>query len=186
MVATAKPERMMPNRRVAYEYTCVMYLAQQFEENMRVILFLGDQWAFLPELKLTKSEKRRFKNDIGLSLSEAGTSGRLLNALEQAGLVKDRAHLAKIIQHRNELAHSFLVEADFDNLNAEREEKLIKRLHEMAFHFLAALTATRKIRSQFERESDVQQQISNKIVTEFGMPELTRESPQFKRKRRDH
>ena len=118
---------MMPTQRIAYEYACVMHLAQQFEENMRVIIFLGDQWGDLPDLKLTKKERKRFKEDTSKFLDEAGTCGRLLMALDEAGLVKDRSALKKTVEYRNELAHWFLVEADFDNMNEIAENALVSR-----------------------------------------------------------
>jgi hypothetical protein len=108
MVAPKNSQRMMPPKGLAYEYTAVMYLAQQFEQNMRVIIFLGDQWGLLPELKLTKRERERFKDDTCKFLDEAGTCGRLLIALVDAGLIKNRAVLEKAVECRNELAHWFL------------------------------------------------------------------------------
>lgn len=184
MVASSKRERMMPRRSVAYEYTCGMYLAQQFEENMRVILFLGDQWGYLPELKLRPSERKKYKDDVASFLSEAGTCGRLLDALVQAGLVKDREALDRVVRLRNELAHTFLVDANFDEMDAKREKDLIHRIHGMALHLYAVVNATRRIREQFEQKSEMSQSILNKMMTEFGLPELARESPKLKRRQK--
>jgi hypothetical protein len=184
MVAPSKRERMMPRRGVAYEYACVMYLAQQFEENMRVILFLGDQWGYLPELKLTRKERKTYKDDVSRFLSEVGTCGRLLNALEQAGLVKNRSALANVVSLRNELAHTFLVDADFDAMDDEKERLLIKRLHRMAVSFYGVVTVTRQIREKFERESALSQSILNQMMTDFGLPELAREAPKLERRKK--
>ena len=183
MVAPSKGERLMPSRKISYEYTCVMYLAQQFEENMRIILFLGDQWDELPELKLTKQERKLYKDDIGQFLSEKATSGRLLHALVDAGLVRNRSAIEKVIRYRNELAHWFLVEAAFDNLDPTREQALIRRLHEMAVQFYVVLAATRSIRDQFERHSEISQQVMNKMMNEFGLHGLAREAPKLPRKK---
>jgi hypothetical protein len=161
-----------------------MYLAQQFEQNMRVIIFLGDQWGLLPELKLTKRERERFKDDTCKFLDEAGTCGRLLIALVDAGLIKNRAVLEKAVECRNELAHWFLIEADIDNLTKDAEKALVVRLHEIAFHILIAAQASRLVRTQFENESDLNCKAQAASLTKLGVPELISERPQYKRRKK--
>lgn len=183
MVAPKNSERMMPPRGLAYEYTAVMYLAQQFEQNLRVILFLGDQWGLLPELKPTPNEQRKFKDDT-CKLLDSATCGRLVRALHEAGLVENRAALEEAVEYRNELAHWFLIDADIDNLTKDTGSALIARLHKMAFRIMTAVQASRLVRKQFETEADLNHKAQLASLTKLGLSDMISENPKYRRRKK--
>lgn len=136
----------------AASYTAAMYRAQQFEHCMKVILFLGDKYDLLPKLKLTKRERERFR-DTATFLDEAGTAGRLLIALNEAGLVKNKSSLQDAVSIRNDLAHWFLASVDFKKLTNPEEKELIVRLDNAQTRLFNVVLAAREIQSNFEKEA---------------------------------
>jgi len=167
---------------VAAAYTRAMHVAQQLEQSMRFIIFLGDRYALLRGLKLTRREKKKFA-DTQSFLDSAGTSGRLLTALVDAGLIKHRKHLESALHVRNELAHWFLVE----KCSGERSDLN----HAMSVWFLEKATrqlsdALRKILSiqaTLERQAEERHSDFQKFITSLKIGWTVGEREKYRRKK---
>jgi len=175
-----KPQTISADFAVAY--TAAMYLAQQHEQNMRIILFLGDKFGLLPKFKLTAAQKRRFKDTQGFL--DQGTSGALLQALNDAGLVKNRKALNEAVQMRNEVAHTFLAEPDFSAITDKEEQVLISRLNKVRHKLLYIVHATREIRESFQQQAELKHQSPMQHFFKFPIFWKTDDMPRYARRKK--
>jgi hypothetical protein len=166
-------DHFLPSRDVSYAYTVAMLFAQQFEQNLRAILYTADYHGWISELKLTEEEKARYKNAEGLI--DSATCGKLIEALRKTGWIKAKKAFSvfeRACQHRNRLAHSFLANHDFGSPTKEKDEELIKKLHLLSYDLYDGLVITRALRKKCEVEADKVQASLNEMAKEIGMEPL--------------
>ena len=164
--------RLLPSREVAYAYTVAMYLAQQFETNLRAFIHTVDYHAWI-EFVLSEEQKKRVPNIE--ALVERGPLGLLIENLKRNGLIREPKAIAifdRACEHRNTLSHNFLTSFDFDAVTSESEEALIERLHRMTADLYTALLISREIRGRAEERSDLEMVSLRELMAEVGIPEF--------------
>ena len=159
----------MPTREIAYHYSVAMHFAQQFERDLRAILWTADYHRWIDEIALTEQQRRRF-TDFG-GFVDKSTCGLLMEKLRSTGTVRgpqvwkafDRA-----CEHRNSLAHSFLADQAFEDLTPAKEKEITRRIQRMALDIHKALSFSKILRAQVEAMSDQEQEQSRAIMKEFA------------------
>ena len=159
-----------------------MLLAQQIEQSMRIILFVGDKYALLPKLNLTKREKRYFA-DTQSFLDLAGTSGRLLKALVDAGLMKDSQSLEPALKVRNELAHWFLVEKCSGERSALNDAMAVWFLGKATRKLSDALKKVLSIQAKLELQAEEHHSHFRQFITSLKPGWTIGEREKYRRKK---
>lgn len=162
-------DHFLPSREVSYAYAVAMYYAQQFELNLRAILYTADYHAWIPELKLNADDKKKFKNPE--NLIDKATCGKLIAALKETKWIKKKEPFSvfeRACQHRNKLAHTYLTNHDFDHPTKQKDAEIIRDLYRLTMDLYGGLIITRRLRQKCEAEADKMQADANKFLEELG------------------
>jgi hypothetical protein len=130
-----------------------MHIAQQLEQSMRIIIFVGERYHLFPKLRLSRNERKKFI-DTQSFLDSAGTVGRLLTALVDAGLIKSRKDLEAALVVRNELAHWFLVQRCCGDRSRLSDAMALWLLENATNKLSRALKKVRAVQEELERQAD--------------------------------
>jgi len=112
-VSTNRLKLRLPAQKICYRYAVAMCFAQQFERDLRAILWAADYHRWIDEIVLTEEQRRRFKDFDGFI--DKSTCGLLLEKLRGTATISSRKAwkaFGKACEHRNTLAHTFLAEHD--------------------------------------------------------------------------
>jgi|GEM_PF-5752238 len=164
-------DNRLPSPELSHAYAIAMQFAQQFELNLRAVLYTADYHAFI-DLPLTEDQKKRFKTFDGFI--DSSTCGLLLEKLRAAITVTDKKlwqALDRACTHRNRLAHSFLTEPDFDQLSPADEQAVIQELQSMTNDIYVALLFSRAIRNRVEDDSDADHESFKRTMAVLGVPD---------------
>lgn len=170
MVSLKQPDRHLPSRDICYAYAVAMHFAQQFELNLRAILYSADYHGWIPNIELSKCEKKRFENSE--EFIDNATCGRLISALKKTAWIKNKKVFTvfqKACEHRNKLAHYYLTLYDFDNLTKGNERKIIQELNKFAIDLYGGLLISRSIRERADVEADKLHKSLASLVEELGI-----------------
>ncbi len=142
-----------------------MYLAQQFERDVRAILWTADYHGWINEIILTAEQRRRFKDFDGFI--DESTCGLLLQKLRDTGTIASKRAwrtFNKACEHRNALAHSFLVEHVGVQAATEGERTVIRQLRRITADLVTAVAFSRILREQVEAMSDQDHEVSRQMM----------------------
>lgn len=172
--ANSQEEHRLPSREVCYHYSVTMLFAQQFELNLRALLYVSDYHEWGKEMTLDEYQTKRFK--IFENFIDDATCGALLAKLEQSQTVatkhKDAWGIMKrACKHRNLRAHSFLAKQDFDSLTPEAETRLILEINNMSIDLYQAVLITRNLRRQAENLADENYHKMIEVAKALEMPD---------------
>jgi hypothetical protein len=160
MKSDIKEKNKIPSE-IAHAYTSAMHIAQLFELNLRGVLKLVDFHEWGAEIA-TEKQLRKFENS-GEFIDEA-TLHVLIEALKRTGIIRNAEKVWQAFENarvqRNELAHKFLAEKHFKNLNKQAKLEIFLNLLEMTTVLRRALIICRKIRDDLE-------QVGEKRMKEF-------------------
>ncbi len=148
------PPKILPSREISYNYCVAMFMAQQLEDGLRYILDSADYYGIIDEVELTAAEKTRYKDTV--EWLDKATCGRLLNALKRR-IDLPPEHwkaLATAIEDRNLLAHRFLIQFDYDGMNAEREKKVVHVIYNLFVRLWKAVQIVRTLRKRLDDKTD--------------------------------
>ncbi len=158
----------LPSRELAYHYTVAMHFGQQLELNLRALLHTSDYHGWGTDLQLTEVQLRRFK-DIDSFIDDA-TCGAIISAIRKKGVITEEKLLQvfeRACKYRNRLAHNFLSDHDFDNWNAQQEEKATAAIVAMTEDLYKAARFSRAFRNIAEEHSDKEMQKLADNLAEF-------------------
>jgi hypothetical protein len=161
--------RTLPSREISYNYCVAMFIAQQFEDELRYILDSGDYYGIIEELELTKHEKKKFKDSA--DWLDKVPSGRLLIALK-ARLNLAEKHweaLDAAIEDRNFLAHRFLIQFDYDRMTAEKEKRIVHALYAIFRRLWQGLQIVRALRENLDGQTDQIDVHLNELLKSVGV-----------------
>ncbi len=166
---------------VASAYTKAMFYAQQIEEDLKQIIFEGEQWGLFPE-PLTSEERKRYV-DTSAFLDKA-MLGKLLLVVEKIGAAKNIRLLNRAKDHRNNLAHHFLAEA-YRSKNASGGfcRNTLTKLQNMALDLRSAHSSIRFIRQQVEAYTTLHELTLEKTCENIGVAEFYTKS-RYKRQKK--
>lgn len=137
---------------IACAYTSAMHVAQQLELNLKAILKIADFHEWGAEIA-TDKQLKKYKNSD--EFIDKATLGRLIGALNRTGILKNAKKVWTAFEaahvERNELAHKFLSEQNFDDLTKQTKLEKFLTLLEMAIVLRRALVISRKIRRDLEQ-----------------------------------
>ena len=141
---------------IACAYTSAMHAAQQLELNLKAILKLADFHEWGAEIA-TDNQLKNYKNSD--EFIDKAALDRLIQALKRTGILKDAQKVWTAFENarieRNKLAHRFLAEKNFWNLNKQTKLEIVMSLLEMTVLLRRALIISRKIRKDLEQLGDV-------------------------------
>ena len=164
-----RKEPCLPSREVCYAYTAGMHLGQQLELNLRAVLYVANYHGWGEPIELEEHQMKRFK-DTDAFIDKA-TCGLIIEKLRGTNTVKGASAwktFARACEHRNELAHSFLLEQDFCDMTKQQESEIVQRLHRMISELYEALRISDAIRKQAEHLADADHEITRKLFARFG------------------
>jgi hypothetical protein len=165
-------ERCLPTREICYAYAAAMHFAQAFEQNLRAFIYTMDYHGWIEEIPLTEDQRKRYKDFDGFI--DKSTCGFLLEKLRGTSTIKKRSAwktFDRACDHRNRLAHRYLMEHDFiPDMNEASEQAIIRELNSMAMDLYAAFVISQAIREHAEHESDKREQVWAKFNDELGFP----------------
>jgi len=147
-----------------------MYLGQQLELNLRAILYAADYHGWGADIPMSEEESRRYRDTEGLI--DQATCGLIIRKLSDTGIIPDaRASKAfgQACEHRNKLAHTFLIEHNFDTITEQQEAAVVRRLHEMSIDLYQAVLISRSVRRRAETHSDEQHKRLRDLMRETGI-----------------
>jgi hypothetical protein len=161
--------KVLPTREIAYHYAVAMHFAQQFERDLRAILWTADYHRWIEEIPLTHEQRRRFTDFEGFI--DKSTCGLVMEKLRRTATVKGKKvwrafNLA--CTHRNSLAHSFLADHTFEHLTPAKEKEIIRRIQRMALNIYKALCFSKILRAQVEAMSDQEHDQNRAIMKKIG------------------
>jgi hypothetical protein len=159
----------LPTREIAYHYAVAMHFAQQFEHDLRAILWTADHHRWIDEIPLTHERRRRFADFEGFI--DKSTCGLLMEMLRRTGAVKGKKVWRAFdlaCNHRNSLAHSFLADHTFEDLTPAKEKEIIRRIQLMALNIYNALSFSKILRAQVEAMSDQEHEQNRAIMTKLA------------------
>jgi len=165
-------EHQLPSREIGYAYAVTMLFAQQFELNLRALLYVTDYHAWGEEMTLDEPQSKRFKT-LDRFIDEA-TCGALREKFKQSKTVfhgEAWSAFERACKQRNRLAHSFLAEQDFDSFTPEDETRLLSEVHSMMIDLYRALLMTRSLRSQAEHFADEEHRQMSETMKVLGVPD---------------
>lgn len=168
--------KTLPSREISYHYCVAMFMAQQFEDDLRYILDSAQHYGLVDELELSKHEKKKFKDSA--ELLENATWGRLVIALKKRVNLPSEKHweiLDAALRDRNHLAHKLLVQFDYEDLTTREEEKIVQVIHEMFLRLWKAVQIIRALKRSLDSKTDRIDVSIDKLFQECGMePSKTR------------
>jgi hypothetical protein len=176
-----------PSREIAQAYTEAMLFAQQTEQNLRAILYAAKYHGWGSEIELDEKQLERHKSLEGF-IDEAAL-GSLIKAVKTTGLIEMKPAAWKLFnnscQFRNELAHRFLAEQNFDDMPEQKEKEIIRRLSEKNIELRFALTVSKRIRRKLEAMADeVHETMQREYVeAEYDNPDRHYATRETKKKR---
>lgn len=188
--ADGQEEHRLPSQAVCYAYSVTMLFAQQFELNLRALLYVADYHEWGAEMTLDDDQTKRFKT-IENFIDDA-TCGALLTKLEQnqklASKHKDAWEtLKRSCKHRNLLAHGFLTKWDFDSLTPAGEASLLLEINNMTIDIYQAVLITRSLRRQAESLADERHIKMIEVAKALEMPDYQNPNRHYtKRERKKH
>ena len=149
-----------------------MHFGQQFELNLRAILYTADYHSWGKEIPLTEEQRRRFKATEGFI--DKATCGAIIAALRNVGVITANQVLNffdRACAHRNKLAHSFLSDQDFSRMTKEEESQLVKSLQQMEDDLYKAMRFSKAFRNLIETEADKDHKKLREHLGEFLGPD---------------
>ena len=164
------PERLLPDREIAYNYTAAMFFAQNLEVNLKAILHTIDYSFEDLEDALHPSETKRYKT-FETFLHKA-TTGALKTKLLQVDFnLSEQAWdlLNDACQTRNQLAHRYLQELRLPAPNEEHRDAIIKDVQHRAILLYKAMMITDIARKKLEKVSETQHLYINEFLSECGV-----------------
>ena len=165
-------EHRLPSRDVGYAYAVTMLFAQQFEHNLRALVYVTDYHAWGEDMPLDEPQRKRFRS-FDRFIDQA-TCGALRDKFKQSKTVlhKDAwTAFERACKHRNRLAHSFLAEQNFDSFTPDDEARLLIEIHSMTIDLYRALLMTRSLRRQAEHLADEDHKSLSETMKILGVPD---------------
>jgi hypothetical protein len=160
MKSDIEKENKIPTE-IASAYTSAMHVAQQLELNLKAILTIADFHEWGAEIA-TDKQLKKYKNSD--EFIDKATLDRLIGALKRTGILKNAQKAWTAFEaarvERNELAHKFLAEKNFENLDKQTRLEFFLSLLEMTSVIRRALAFSSKIRGDLE-------QLGEKRMKEF-------------------
>lgn len=143
-------EAIIPTE-IARDYTIAMLKAQRWEISLKSILKIAEYQAWGAEI----ATEKQLKNKTPEQFIDEAMLGTLVTSLKRSGIIKNAEKVFKIFENarvcRNNLAHSFLADQDFDNLTKALKSEIWLRLLESNVYLHRALAISEKIRSDLEK-----------------------------------
>ena len=185
----------LPSREIAYAYTVAMHFAQQFEQNLRAILYTRHYLEKGADLHLTPEEIWHLKSKEGFIDKPACAA--ILKKFRKSALIKGQVRAAfeafnSACAYRNELAHWFLAEQNFDKMSSRKEKEILRELYEMSLGLYRAYELSSALYNHAEYNADehngTDQQALRKMMLadahEEILKQLMGDARGFKQKRR--
>jgi hypothetical protein len=140
---------------IACAYSSAMHVAQLLELNLRAILKIADFHEWGTEIA-TDKQLRKYKNSE--EFIDEATLHVLIEALRRTGIIKNAERVWTTFENarvqRNELAHKYLAEKNFENLDKQTKLEIFSSLLEMTTVLRQALAISKKIRGDLEQLGD--------------------------------
>ena len=160
----------LPTNRVCYAFAVALNSAQYLEISLRAIIHTLDFHGWIEELPPIEEQPPRFKdaNDF----IDKATLGSLIAALDRSGMLKSTTAAGKswkrilkvACEYRNQLAHRYLAEQDFDKLDEAMEDRIVTELEQMESKSSLALFLADSVQSRLELLSDQKNDRMNALL----------------------
>jgi hypothetical protein len=131
-----------------------------------------DYYGLVEEIPLKDEERKRFKNFDGFI--DKSTCGLLVEKLKGTSALKTPKAskiLGRACEHRNRLAHRYLMEHEFSpEMTDNAMRSILHELHLMTMDLYVALVISQAYLDHAQHESDRRERVWCKFNEELGLP----------------